>query len=287
MTPELKSFLEHICMPLPMSVLLVLGGLIACKLGRRRLGGVVLVGGITIGLSATLGPVANSLLYPLETRYPPVVNVSSLPVTPKYVAVLGSGYLPRAGLPDTAAIDAVGIVRLTEGVRLYRELPGSQLIVSGGPMAGQPPSALGYSKVAIALGVPLNAIIMIDTPLDTSAEITSLYDQIGSADVLLVTSASHMVRAMSHARRVGLHAIPAPTGQLATPPGFWDVWTWMPSGTHLRKTEIAVHEYLGLLALTLGRKQSSITQRTGREIVHEEIIGGSVTAVAPSSPKHQ
>ncbi len=239
-------------MPLPMAALLVLCGLIASKLGKRRIGRAVLIGGIAIGVSATLGPVGNALLYPLEQRYPPLVNVSALGVTPKYVAVLGSGYLPRAGLPDSAALDAVGIVRLTEALRLHRELPGSELIFSGGPAANQPPSALGYAKMAMALGVPMDSTIMVDTPVDTGAEIKALYDRIGSADVLLVTSASHMARAMEHCRRVGLRAIPAPTGHLATPPGIWGVWTWMPSGTHLRKTEIAVHEYLGLLALSLG-----------------------------------
>ena len=73
---------------------------------------------------------------------------------PAYVVVLGSGYHPRAGLPVTAALDATGVVRLTEGVRLLRQLPDARLVVSGGSVRGWPPIARGYALGAAALGVP-------------------------------------------------------------------------------------------------------------------------------------
>src|SRR5205807_3188949 len=47
------------------------------------------------------------------------------------------------GLPITAALDALAVVRLAEGLRLYRQIPGCVLILilSGGAVRGHPPSA--------------------------------------------------------------------------------------------------------------------------------------------------
>jgi uncharacterized SAM-binding protein YcdF (DUF218 family) len=244
--------LGALLMPLPIASFLAIVGLVARRLGRPRAARVTLLAALALGLGATLGPVANALLKPLETRYRAVVDASRLGSQPRYIAVLGSGYAPRDGLPVTAALDQIGVVRLAEGLRLYRQLPGSVLILSGGPVGPYPPSARGYLLAATALGVPSSSVVVVDAPRNTTAEIRMLHDRIGDAAVLLVTSAAHMPRVMALCARSGLHAVPAPTGQLAGSGSLLNGGTWLPSGTHLRMTEIALHEYLGLLALWLG-----------------------------------
>jgi uncharacterized SAM-binding protein YcdF (DUF218 family) len=216
------------------------------------LGHIVLALGGFIALIATLGPVSNFLLRPLEDRYPAIIDPSVVRPLPGYIAVLGSGYRPRDGLPITAALDAVAVVRLAEGIRLFRQLPGSRLILSGGAVAGRPPSARGYELAAVALGVPASSIDIIDFPLDTGAEIRALHARLGNAPVILVTSAAHMPRAMAHCARIGLRAVAAPTGNLTERSGTWGAGAFLPSGISLRKTETAFHEYVGLLALALG-----------------------------------
>jgi len=250
--PALKLALGAWLLPLPVGLILICLGLLLRVSARRRLGHALLAAGVTLAVAATLGPIADTLLQPLEARYPAVLDASVLRPAPQYVAVLGSGYRPRAGLPVTAALDAVGVVRLTEGVRLLRQLPGARLIVSGGPMHNEPPIARGYALAAVALGVPAAAVIFSDTPLSTGEEIRALRAQVGDAAVLLVTSAAHMPRAMTLSRREGLHAIAAPTGNLTRAGGPGDSWLVLPSGTSLRKSETALHEYEGLLALELG-----------------------------------
>jgi uncharacterized SAM-binding protein YcdF (DUF218 family) len=248
--PTLKLALGAWLLPLPLGLILVCLGLLLRLTVRRRSSQVLIAAGVTIALAATLGPVADALLQPLEARYPAVLDASILRPAPQYVAVLGSGYRPRGGLPVTAALDAVGIVRLTEGMRLLRQLPQAQLIVSGGPLRNEPPIARGYALAAAALGVPAASVIVSDSPRDTGEEIRALRARLGDATVLLVTSAAHMPRAMALARREGLHAIAAPTGNL-TRGGPADFWLPLPSGTSLRKSETALHEYEGLLALEL------------------------------------
>jgi uncharacterized SAM-binding protein YcdF (DUF218 family) len=237
-------------LPLPLALILICLGLLLLRLSaHRRAARVLLVLGITIAVAASLGPVADTLLRPLETRYPAVLDASILRPAPPYVAVLGSGYYPRVGLPVTAALDATGLVRLAEGVRLLRQLPSARLIVSGGPHRHEPAVARGYALAATALGVSADSVILLDTPTDTAAEIRTLHSRIGDAAVLLVTSAAHMPRAMALARREGLHATAAPTGNLTE---LGCPWAPLPSGSSLRKSETALHEYEGLLAFEMG-----------------------------------
>jgi len=248
-----KQFVGVLFMPLPLAFLLIASGLLAKRFGRKTSYRVLVVGGSLVGVLATLGVVGNSALILLETRYASVIDAKQLPSAPRYIVVLGSGYRPRDELPITSALSAVALARVTEGVRLQRQLPGTTLVLSGGGVEDNPPSARGYEKAAEALGVSPQSIILIDDPLDTGAEIRALKKLVGDEPVLLVTSAAHMPRAMAHCLRIGVHAIPAATGHLAEPPSTWGLGTWfLPSGTQLRKTETAFHEYLGLAALRFG-----------------------------------
>jgi uncharacterized SAM-binding protein YcdF (DUF218 family) len=250
--PALKVFLGRWLLPLPICLLLVCAGLLLRLRGRARSANVLLVLGVACSFIAAFGPVADGLLRPLESRYRAILDASMLDPVPRYVVVLGSGYRPRTGLPVTAALDADALVRLFEGVRLWRQLPGAHLILSGGSIRGEPPIAQGYAIAAAALGVPPEAVILSDQAIDTGAEVRALEEHVGVAPVLLVTSAAHMPRAMALCRQFSVQARAAPTGNLIDPVARATDWLTLPSGAALHKTETAFHEYLGLLALQFG-----------------------------------
>jgi uncharacterized SAM-binding protein YcdF (DUF218 family) len=248
----LKMALGAWLMPLPFSLTLVILGLLLRLGGRRRSGAWLIAVGAAVALAAATRPIADATLRPLEARYHAVADAATLRPAPRYIVVMGSGYHPRPGLPITAEVDAIGMVRLAEGIRLLRQLPDAQLVVSGGSVGGEPPIAEGYARAAAALGVPAQSLIVIDTPRDTDEEVSAIHARLGDAPILLVTSAAHMTRAMAYAARAGLRAVAAPTGNLVdTEPRALN-WLPGPSGAALRKTETALHEYLGLLAFKLG-----------------------------------
>ena len=86
--------------------------------------------------------------------------------------------------------------------------------------------------------------------LDTSEEALHVARLMGSTPFLLVTSAYHMRRAMKLMQRAGAQPIAAPTGYLARNRRLgWDMV--VPSSNALRRTERALHEYQGLLAIAL------------------------------------
>lgn len=66
--------------------------------------------------------------------------------------------------------------------------------------------------------------------------------------LVLVTSAAHMPRAIRNFQAVGLNPIPAPTQYLTGRGSRSSLLSWLPSSSALEKSELALHEYLGLLA---------------------------------------
>ena len=231
--------------PLMCAFVLVLVGCVVRFMDRRRLSNGLWIGAALLVYLSAIAPVADALLSPLESRYPPVRDIQALPPVP-YIVVLGSGYGPRDGIPITAALSAEALSRIAEGVRLMRKIRGSRLIVSGGAPLNRTASAVGYADFAVEFGVDENAIIKLDKSLDTADEAHSVAAVVGSSPFLLVTSAYHMPRAMRLMQRAGTHPIAAPTGQLAPYPSSFGVRGWFPSSGSLRKTEYAIHEYIGL-----------------------------------------
>jgi uncharacterized SAM-binding protein YcdF (DUF218 family) len=231
--------------PLAWGFLIFVAGAIFRLSGRRRIATVLWsTAGLLVYLSA-VAPVANALLAPLESRYPPLADTRKLlPV--RYIVVLGSSYTPRDGIPITAALGGDALPRIAEGVRLMRQMPGVKLVVSGGATENWPPSALGYAEFAREFGVDEASIVKLDRPRDTAEEATVVSALVGDSPFILVTSAYHMPRAMRLMRAAGTHPIPAPTGQLVSRQVGFDARRWLPQSASIVKTERALHEYIGL-----------------------------------------
>jgi uncharacterized SAM-binding protein YcdF (DUF218 family) len=248
----LKQVVGMLAQPLTVAVIIAVIGLIVRLGGKRKLVPWLLA---TAGCVAYLGatPVfGDALLGPLERSYPPFREDTRLPRSVSHLMVLGSSYQPRGGVPITAALDDEGLIRAVEGIRLVRKLAIPHLILSGGAPPGQSRPADGYFMLARSLGIDPDSCIILGDSLDTADESRAVASLLGSAPFVLVTSAAHMPRAMRLMRRAGANPIPAPTGQRASGRAGVDLRRGLPSASGLRKTERALHEYVGLLALRLG-----------------------------------
>jgi uncharacterized SAM-binding protein YcdF (DUF218 family) len=243
----LKKIAAVLLMPLPLALLLVVAGGLLLVLRYRRSGGLLLGLGLLVVFLAAWGPVADALLGSLERRHPPVLDARPYEGIAA-VVVLGSGFNPAGSLPITSQLTDSGLIRLNEGIRLYRQLPGARLVLTGGPVFGSAASAHGYAEAALALGVPAEDLVLLDTPRDTIQEAFAVLELLGGGQpLLLVTSASHMPRSMHNFQRVGLAPIPAPTRHKSLREDRRHLAYWVPSALHLRKTERAVYEYMGLV----------------------------------------
>jgi uncharacterized SAM-binding protein YcdF (DUF218 family) len=246
---HLTYFIKHLvgtaAMPLTCGLLIALAGIVARMFGWRRASAVLWISAASLVYLSSIAPVADALLAPLEGRYPPLGNIQDLPPV-SFIVVLGNGYLPRDGIPITGALPADGLARIAEGVRLMRLVHGARLVVSGGAVGNQTASAIGYAKFAVEFGVDAGAIVKLDKALDTAEEASSVSAVVGSSPFILVTSAYHMPRAIRLMQLAGGRPIAAPTGQLASQGTAFGPRGWIPGTASLRKTECALHEYMGL-----------------------------------------
>lgn len=235
----------------PLVASLVLLGIAAALrgFGRRRASlWLVVTAGLIAFISAS--PWFGALLMaPLEQQHPSAV-IEAMPRV-DYIVVLGSGYSPGLGVPITGALDADGLARVVEGIRLSKSLNSARLIVSGGAPQGQGRAAQGYAELARDLGVPESTLVVLDTPLDTAAEARAIAGMLKTEPFVLVTSAYHMPRAMMLMKAEGARPIPAPTGQRIKNAEGQRWRSLLPCSAGLRMTEQALHEYLGLMLIAV------------------------------------
>lgn len=195
--------------------------------------------------------VGNALLSPLENSYPSLLESPQV----AYIIVLGNNHKSDEKLPITSQLKETAINRLVEGLRHYYKLKDLQnppkLILSGASFNDVNSHANMQKRLALALGLSEENIITLEEPKDTEAEAREIKKIIGKQKAILVTSASHMKRAMLIFKKEGLNVIASPTQHKV----YWNSYpSSYFSANNLEKSQLAFHEYLGLAWLYLKGK---------------------------------
>jgi len=239
-----KKVIATLLMPLPTAIFLGLVGLFFLSRAKVKQGTRWILGSMVWIFLFSYAPFGNLLLYQIEHQYPALGKAS--PDT-RYIYVLGSGHHTDSNLPITAQLSSEAVVRLNEGIRLYRQLEGkAKLILSGYSGLSDPtPHALMQKKLAVALGIPAGDILMQPEAMDTQDEAEAAKKITQGKPLILVTSAYHMPRAVQWFNHAKLSPIPAPTYHQAslTHPNYLDIL----SAGALTQSTIAFHEFLGIL----------------------------------------
>ena len=100
-------------------------------------------------------------------------------------------------LPANSQISAAALRRVVEGVRLYKAIPGSKLLFSGGRVFDPVPEAEVMAQIAVLLGVKPQDIMLEADSRDTAEEAEIIAKMMGREKFILVTSAAHMPRSMA------------------------------------------------------------------------------------------
>ncbi len=240
----LKKLISVLLQPLSISLILLLIGFCSLLWTRWRKTGIsLLISGAVVLLIFSLNPIGSGLLNHLEDQYQPLVT---MPSNVKYIVVLGGGSGGRYRYPPNTRISSASLSRLIEGIRLYRQAPNTTLILSGGRVFGSPAEATVMNNTAVALGVARNHMLIEAGSKDTRHEALRLKSILKNKPFVLVTSASHMPRAMALFKKLGMHPIPAPTQYLAKQ-NCYSLRYYLPSVSSLIHSDIAIHEYVGIL----------------------------------------
>ena len=251
----LKKIISAFLYPLPISLSLSFLGLYLLWFTTKQKVGKILVSvGLVLLTLFSYHFVAVKLLRPLERQYdvfemndymssvmPNTGNEAAI----KFVVVLGGGQTIDPKLPLLSQMNTAPVVRLMEGIRIYRKFPGSRLLLSGGG-GGQVTEAEVMARVAREIGVPEKDIILETKSKDTRDEALFIKPMIGNEPFVLVTTASHIPRSMALFKKLGMNPIPSPIGHSVKDGPGLSHYSFFPSSRNIYKAELAIHEYLGM-----------------------------------------
>ncbi len=248
-TSFLSKFLPLLVYPLGATLISLLVIAVLALSGFRRLGGALLIcaAGMLWVFSTPL--FANWLISSLEDDYPP----GWIEIMPRAnVAILLGG---MASMPATSPTpqfsDAVD--RLFYAAQLYHAGNVDYILVSGGNLPWQPasiPEAVVVAAVLVRMGVPQDAIVVESKSQNTHENAVfskTIVEESGWDSALLVTSGSHMPRALAAFSKAGIDAVPAATDLRAYWPRPQSALDLMPDAGALALTTDAIKEYIGLV----------------------------------------
>ncbi len=243
------------------STMLILAVLVGLLLGRTRwaaLGRKLALTAASLLLVLGLSPVGHWLILPLEERFPRP-EIATLAQTDGII-VLGGGvdtYVAKArSLP---AMTEAG-ERVVEAAMLARRLPSVPLIYSGGSaniFYEFMSEAEAAKEILVGLGVAPERILYDHTSRTTGENAEETVKLVAALPgglngrYLLVTSAYHMPRSMGVFRKAGIDVVAWPVDFRSR--GAQDLWRFFDKPSEgLRRVDIIVREWIGLLAYWLG-----------------------------------
>jgi len=162
-----------------------------------------------------------------------------------YIHVLGNGHTTDMMQPLSSKLSNAGTKRVLEGVLIAKAHPEAKLVFTGYKGKTDVSNAQMNAALAMALGVPKSQLIINGKPKDTKEEALFLVSIAKpSQNIVLVTSATHMPRAMRLFEKEGLHPVAAPTAYYKER---IDIYWNTPHPYYFFLTQTAWHEYLGIL----------------------------------------
>lgn len=229
--------------PLTFFWLLLAVALLLYKLNKKKTAKVIALLGITELFLFSVTPLPVYMIRQLEQQYP-VYKGSKNEKLP--IHVLGNYHAEDPSLYPSQKLSEQALERVTEGIRVYN-LSHTPISFSGYAVNKQEPTATVMSKAAVSLGVTPKDTLILPSPRNTWEEAQACKKRFGSNKFILVTSATHMPRAMEVFRSLDMQPIAAPAGFIVKEGTTNAMYNWWPSSFKIMCTEIAFYEYTAQL----------------------------------------
>jgi uncharacterized SAM-binding protein YcdF (DUF218 family) len=209
-------------------------------------------------LSSSL--IATPLIGSLESWYQP----PKLTPSDRFdaIVVLGGGVNEKGSLRPAVEPNSYSRNRTTCGVDLYQQGYAPTLVLTGGDarvFGTGSQIAVEMKRWALRLGVPESAVKIDTEARNTYENATGSKRLLGPVSILLVSSASHLPRAVPVFIKQGFRVTPAPCDYFSQnlPRESWgdiDLFDFLPNDISLQQTTEAVTEMAGIVVYWLAGK---------------------------------
>lgn len=251
MFSSLSKVLALILDPLFIAVVLLLPAAFWIRKKPRLSEGIVFTATLLLWLSSTEW-FSSWLIAPLEEKFPrnpPLEGIEAVVVLTGMVDMKLSG---KEGIELNSSAD-----RIIHGLAQARRLQGTRLIIVGGTgtlfRQEKSESALLSRHIASEFGFPEERIIVETRSRNTHENAVNAREILHKNSIkkaALITSASHMPRAFACFKRQGVEAIPFPVDYRSHLQRL-NLFSFIPKAGSLKRTNYALHEYVGLMIYRL------------------------------------
>lgn len=236
----MTHLLGSILVPSGVAYILFAIGLALCAWRRTRpYSWLTLAGSGFVAVVFSSGMVASALMSPLEYSQPALTDPRSY-AQARYIVVLTGWATDDRDMPLTGRLNPSSAYRILLALELAQDRPDCSIIVSG-----ESQTARIMGDALLKLGIEARRLRIDGKSTSTLESAANLAGMLGSEPFFLVTSGGHMPRAIAATAAYELAAIPAPTDHQL--PKRWKDAEIAPSPNLLVVSDLAVHEYLGLL----------------------------------------
>lgn len=228
-------FASKLVQPFTFAVLLLGVALVTlrCRRRERRRALTVALVAYVLLVLASLNTVTDVLLRPLEDRATPLAEP---PRDVPAIVVLGAG-------------GTHSLIRCGRAAQLYRPDIHKLVLVSGGRLdPADPIEAEKMRDWLVLLGVPASAIVLepeSQSTFENAVRSAAILRERGIGKVVLVTDASHMMRATACFRKQGIEVVQGPCDRinrdLPHGPDYY-----LPSAGAAKETDQALREWIGM-----------------------------------------
>jgi uncharacterized SAM-binding protein YcdF (DUF218 family) len=213
-----------------------------------RVGRALVAAGLAVLLLLSL-PVVSDVLSLAVEDHPPLGAAQPAPAGA--IVVLGGGIRRNAAEPGGAALTAESLERLAGAAALARRT-GLPLVLSGGSVEpGLAEADVMQATLKRDFGLEARFLERHSTTTRENArETAALLAPAWIKNVVLVTSAVHMRRAVAEFEAAGVTVLPAPTGGTLTVGR--GLAAWLPRSAALVRSAEALYEVGGLVVARFG-----------------------------------
>ena len=250
----LSKFLPLFVYPLGLAcVLIFLALLVSYKRNTSNI--LIVLALVILWLSSTTG-FSNLLARSLELKYLPPTEIPSGQV----LVVLGGGTEPASPPRTTVEINGAGD-RVLYAAELYKQGKAPFILLSGGDIewlsSGSSTPAQDMAALLVQMGVPESALWLENESMNTYENALYAKEFLDEQDIdqiLLITSAMHMPRAVALFEKQGFEVTPLPvdfsvTDSISASSSEGNIVgkliDIMPTASNLALTTNAMKEYLG------------------------------------------
>ena len=240
----LFKILQSFLLPSVFVFILMLLGVILISLKKKRAGKIILILGVVLYYLFSITPVSDFLISLLENQYqyPTKEKIDSVDTL-----VVLSGGVRNRNLLLPSALGNSTLFRLNESLKIYFYKEEKPLIIVSGtsPIDRIEKESLFGAKFLESFNIPKEKILWEVISGNTFQHAREVKKIVKEKPFLLITSAYHLPRAMKTFQKAGLNPIALPTDYQYE--NFYTFLSFLPQAENLKKSNLAFHEFFGIL----------------------------------------